>query len=112
MRFRLRLPEVRLPRRPSVGFKVAGLATIGMIAVLALSAGISIYEAQGLVDRQLAAALKSAEASFASKVEDQAKRALTVATLVAGMPSVQKALAAKDRASLAKLIKTANIKLE
>ncbi len=101
MRLRLRMPEIRLPKRLSVGFKVAGLATIGMIAVLALSAGINIYEAQGLVDRQLAAALKAAEASFASKVEDQAKRALTVATLVAGMPGVQKALAAKDRAALA-----------
>ena len=98
---RLRLPEIQLPKRLSVGFKVAGLATVGMIAVLALSAGINIYEAQGLVDRQLAAALKAAEASFASKVEDQAKRALTVSTLVAGMPSVQKALAAKDRAALA-----------
>ncbi|MBL8691938.1 MAG: HAMP domain-containing protein, partial [Rhodospirillaceae bacterium] len=98
---RLRLPEIQLPKRLSVGFKVAGLATVGMIAVLVLSAGINIYEAQGLVDRQLGAALRSAEASFAANVEAQAKRALTVSTLVAGMPSVQKALATKDRAALA-----------
>ena len=100
MKRRLRLPEIRLPKRLSVGFKVAGLATFGMIAVLALSAGINLYEAEGLVDRQLTAALTSAEASFAAKIEDQAKRALTAATVVAGMPSVQKALAAKDRAAL------------
>ncbi|MBM3549467.1 MAG: HAMP domain-containing protein [Alphaproteobacteria bacterium] len=97
----VRLPNLDwIPTRLSVGHKVAGFATLSTVVILVLSASINIYEARSLVDRQLVAALKSAEASFATKVEDRSKRALTAASIVAGMPSVQKALASQDRAAL------------
>ena len=86
--------------KASIGHKIAALATAGTIVVLILSASINIYEAQGLVNRQLADALSAAELSFAAKIEDQANRALTAATIVAGMPTIQKAMASKDRAAL------------
>lgn len=97
----VKLPSLDwLPRRLSVGHKVAGLATLSMIAVLAISTGINLFEARSLADLELQSALRTAEASLAAKIEDQARRALTAASLVAGMPSVQKALAAQDRAAL------------
>ena len=49
--------------KASIGHKIAALATAGTIVVLILSASINIYEAQGLVNRQLADALSAAELS-------------------------------------------------
>ena len=47
---RLRLPEIQLPKRLSVGFKVAGLATVGMIAVLVSMAVAFLTRAQKCPD--------------------------------------------------------------
>ena len=92
---------MKLSIKATIGQKIAVFATAGAIGVLILSASVNIYEAQGLVDREIAKALSEAELSFAAKIEDQANRALTAASLVATMPSVQKAMAARDRAALA-----------
>ena len=92
---------MKLSIKATIGQKVSAFATAGAIGVLILSASMNIYEAQGLVDRQLAKALSTAELNFAAKIEDQVVRALTAASIVAGMPSVQKAVAAQDRAALA-----------
>ena len=92
---------LKLSIKATIGQKVAMFATAGAIGVLILSASVNIYEAQGLVDREIAKALNEAELIFAAKIEDQANRALTAASLVAAMPSVQRAMAARDRAALA-----------